>query len=230
MARIHIVESDDTLSEIARTYYGDASLYQKLAEYNGIVSPNLIIIGQVLEIPPKAKLLRGIPEPPERDRSIICPHGLEQIIKTFGNIHRYVTADGTLKPSWEAEHLGRVKLPFAIPLSWDRARYVTRLYCHIKLKDVFRAVFDEIAANDLSNKIISYGGCFNYRVIRNSSKLSTHSWGIAIDLNPETNRTGTPGDMEPQIVAVFKQYGFKWGGDWTGRRKDPMHFQYCSGY
>ncbi len=57
----------------------------------------------------------------------------------------------------------------------------------------------------------------------------THSSGIAIDLNPETNRTGTPGDMDPQIVAVFKQHGFKWGGDWLGR-KDPMHFQYCSGY
>lgn len=229
MARIHIVESDDTLSEIARTYYGDVSLYQKLAEYNGIVDPNLIIIGQVLEIPPKAELLRGIPEPPKQDHGIICPHGLEQIIKTFGNIHRYVTADGTLKPSWEAEHLGRVKLPFAIPLSWDRARNVTRLYCHNKLRDVFRAVFEELATRGLCNKIISYGGCFNYRVTRNSSKLSTHSWGIAIDLNPETNRTGTPGDMDPKIVAVFRQHGFKWGGDWLGR-KDPMHFQFCSGY
>jgi hypothetical protein len=31
-------------------------------------------------------------------------------------------------------------------------------------------------------------------------------------------------------VAAFKRSGFAWGGDWSGANKDPMHFQYCTGY
>ena len=36
--------------------------------------------------------------------------------------------------------------------------------------------------------------------------------------------------LMPGIVAAFKRSGFVWGGDWSGAGKDPMHFQYCSGY
>jgi hypothetical protein len=32
------------------------------------------------------------------------------------------------------------------------------------------------------------------------------------------------------VVAAFKRSGFTWGGDWSGAGKDPMHFQYCTGY
>lgn len=49
-------------------------------------------------------------------------------------------------------------------------------------------------------------------------------------LNPETNRQGSAEDMHPEIVALFREYGFKWGGDWSGKSKDTMHFQYCTGY
>jgi hypothetical protein len=41
---------------------------------------------------------------------------------------------------------------------------------------------------------------------------------------------GQDGDMPPGIVAAFKAAGFFWGGDWPGRNKDPMHFQFCTGY
>jgi hypothetical protein len=34
--------------------------------------------------------------------------------------------------------------------------------------------------------------------------------------------------MREEIIGVFKESGFIWGGDW--KRKDPMHFQYCTGY
>jgi hypothetical protein len=47
---------------------------------------------------------------------------------------------------------------------------------------------------------------------------------VAIDLNPETNRMGTSGDISSDVVDVFNSFGFTWGGDWSGNSKDPMHF------
>lgn len=82
----------------------------------------------------------------------------------------------------------------------------------------------------LDCRIRTYGGCFNFRAKRSGSKLSTHAWGIAIDLNPETNAMGREGDMAPGIVKVFESFGFTWGGRWTGAGKDRMHFQFCSGH
>jgi hypothetical protein len=54
--------------------------------------------------------------------------------------------------------------------------------------------------------------------------------GIAIGLNPETNPQGTEGNMDPGVVTIFRGAGFEWGGDWPGRVRDPMHFQFCTGY
>ncbi len=76
----------------------------------------------------------------------------------------------------------------------------------------------------------SFGGCFAYRPQRTGSKLSTHSWGIAIDLNPATNQQGSDGNMDPKLVEIFRCARFQWGGDWKGKARDPMHFQFCTGY
>lgn len=229
MARTHTVVRGDTLSKIARKYYGDAGLYKKLADHNGITNPNLILVGQVVNIPPISEIQRTEAQVPAEDRGVECPHGLAQIKKKFGNIYRHIAADGTLRASWEQEYMDHLRLPFAIPLSWNKDKSVSNLYCHKVLKPVFKSVFETIKNERLSNRIVSYGGCFNYRSVRLGHKLSTHSWGIAIDINPETNRMGTTGDMDSEIIRIFKDHGFTWGGNWTGR-KDPMHFQFCSGY
>src|SRR5262249_26591548 len=36
------------------------------------------------------------------------PHGIEQIIATFGDIYAYIRPDHALNPSWEAEFLDRM--------------------------------------------------------------------------------------------------------------------------
>jgi hypothetical protein len=152
-------------------------------------------------------------------------------VATFGNIFEFINAeDGRLDPRWEAQHLAHAPLPFPIPLSWDRSKVVSKLYCHERLIDVFPRVFASIEQEGLRDEIRTFGGCFNFRSKRTSGKLSTHSWGIAIDLNPETNPQGKPGNMHPGVVAIFRQFGFTWGGEWPGKSKDPMHFQYCTGY
>src|SRR5438067_2241240 len=115
-------------------------------------------------------------------------------------------------------------------LSWDPSRSINAITCHRLLAPVFADVFTQIQNSGLQTRITSFGGCFSFRPQRTGSKLSTHAWGIAIDLNPETNEQGTAGEMDPEIVSIYCQVGFEWGGTWEGKSRDPMHFQFCTGY
>jgi len=230
MAQTIVVSSGDTLSKIAGKYYGDAALALKLARYNGITNPDLVRVGEALELPPLEELNGPKVAVTPSESGIVPPNGLDQIIATFGDISAYIREDGQLKPQWETEYLATARLPFTIPLSWDRTKQVRGIYCHRLLAPLVTKLFIEAGNRGLRGEIRTFGGCFNYRPKRQSSKLSTHSWGIAIDLNPETNRQGSAGDMSADLVALFREFGFKWGGDWGGAGKDPMHFQYCTGY
>lgn len=250
MARSYFVKRGDTLRKIAKIQLGDGDLFQRLAEFNGLRDPDRIVAGQRIEIPSRRELAPPPPRPatpppapagarrkPAARRAIAPaqarlapPHGLPALCAQFGDIYAYLREDGTLDPRWETEQLARAPLPFPIPLSWDPAKQVRNLYCHRKLATLFPEVFAEIERRGLRDRLRTYGGCFNFRAKRSGSKLSTHAWGIAIDLNPETNGMGRDGDMPAGIVQVFESFGFTWGGRWTGAGKDPMHFQYCSGY
>lgn len=59
-ATSYTIQKGDTLSSICRKFYGDASLYPKLAAANGIKNPNLIIAGKTLSIPDKGQLTGGL--------------------------------------------------------------------------------------------------------------------------------------------------------------------------
>ena len=49
----HVVEAGDTLSKIAKRYYGDAALYMQIFEANQdqLKNPDLIKVGQKLRSP-----------------------------------------------------------------------------------------------------------------------------------------------------------------------------------
>lgn len=229
MARTVTVKAGDTLSQIARSAYGSAAFTLKLADYNGITDPNLLRIGEQLELP-TMKELTSKHRPATLTGTLQPPHGLEEIIATFGDISTHIRTNGHLRATWESGHLTNAPIPFPISLSWERTRQVQGIYCHKLLAPLVSGLFKAIEQQGLHQHISSYGGCFNYRPKRQSSKLSTHCWGIAIDLNPETNQQGSKGDMHPALVELFKQHGFTWGGNWSGKSKDPMHFQFCTGY
>ena len=77
------------------------------------------------------------------------------------------------------------------------------------------------------------GGSYNRRQIAGTDRLSAHSFGIAIDLNPafarywrwDKNRSDYRPEAFPvQIVETFERHGFIWGGKWS--HYDSMHFEY----
>jgi hypothetical protein len=87
-------------------------------------------------------------------------------------------------------------------------------------------------------------GGYNWREIRGSSRMSYHSWGLAVDIQPKDpggkgiywrwerarddnwmilplERRWKPPD---RVIAAFEREGFIWGGKWA--LYDTMHFEY----
>lgn len=145
--------------------------------------------------------------------ALVAPDGLGQILATFGDIHSYIRPGGSLDPRWQADYIANVILPFPLQLSWNHSQSVSRMTCHKRLAATFAAVFVLLQERGLQPKICSFGGCFTFRQQRTGAKLSTHCWGIAIDLNPETNPQGSSGDMDAGVIEIFRGAGFEWGGD-----------------
>jgi hypothetical protein len=230
MPKPHIAHSGDTLASVAALRLGDRRLARALADYNGLAGVARLSAGQALQIP-SARELRT---PPRRRAGPTAwpapPHGMAAIVETFGDIRKFARDDGTADPAWEMQFMARAKLPFAIPLDWNPSQSATSIRCHRRIAPLLEAVFADVVAKGLSKTVRTYGGGYNWRMKRGQAKPSTHSWGIAIDLNVQTNAMGTAGDMAPALVALFEAYGFVWGGRWPGANKDPMHLQYCSGY
>lgn len=230
MAKTYTAVKGDTYRKIAAAIMGDADLANTLADYNGIVDLKQIVAGQQISIPTARDLAPSRAPRPRAAAWPAPPAGLQNIIDTFGNLLAYVRNDATVDPKWETQFMVRQALPFAIPLDWNTSQSVTAIRCHKLLAPLFAQVFEQIAARGLRGTVKTYGGCYVYRPKRNGAKPSTHSWGIAFDLNVRTNQMGTAGDMDPRLVELIESFGFVWGGRWAGRGKDPIHFQYCSGY
>lgn len=104
-----------------------------------------------------------------------------------------------------------------------------------------QAIFNEIYESDEKFPIKSVGA-YNFRKMAASSNLSHHSYGTAIDINPDENYmikndkiiAGTlyePGKnkysmaADGSVVKAFKKHGWIWGGDWKSS-KDYMHFSF----
>jgi LysM repeat protein len=230
--QIYIVHSGDTLSGIAKRFYGDPNKYPLIAQFNGIADPRRIFPSMRLKIPDLVPVPPPVtppppplvPTPPAQPGYPPVPDGRAQIEQVFGefqweedpNTRGRVHVLG----DWERQNIKLMRDIPALPGG--------RIYGHELLEPVFRAVFDEIMDKGFASSLHTYDGCFvaRHKMWDPRRDLSAHSWGIAIDLNAATNMPGMRGDMDPRVVEIFRAHGFKWGGDFG----DPMHFQYCINY
>lgn len=101
-----------------------------------------------------------------------------------------------------------------------------------------RAVRDELLNKPhLKKYLVVPGGTFNWRIISRTTRLSMHSFGIAIDINTKFTdywqwdkaQEGSPNiryknRIPYEIAEVFERNGFIWGGKWY--HYDTMHFEY----
>ena len=140
------------------------------------------------------------------------------------------------------------------------------IICHKSIAndliDIFRKLFDahypiermqlidDFGADDITSMEHNNTTCFNFRVVAGSKKLSNHSQGKAVDLNPLYNpyvkrrangtykispETGKPYadrskafkykiDHSDLAYRLFTQHGFRWGGNYR-TLKDYQHFE-----
>ena len=141
-------------------------------------------------------------------------------------------------------------------VGFDEAVHTGQLVVHQSLanevKDIFSALYairfpiaqvvpiNVFNWNDEASMEANNSSAFNYRHIIGTQRLSNHSFGRAIDINPMQNpyyaRDGrkypaaSSYDVEAlgtltsnsEAVAIFKSRGWVWGGDWTV----PVDFQH----
>lgn len=110
-------------------------------------------------------------------------------------------------------------------------------------------LIDEYNADDILSMEANNSSAFNFRYILGTTKLSRHSLGLAVDVNPLYNpyvayvdgeevvlpangagHTDRSGDCPYYIrkgdvcYEAFTSRGFTWGGEWNSR-KDYQHFE-----
>jgi peptidoglycan LD-endopeptidase CwlK len=158
-------------------------------------------------------------------------------------------------PSEVRENLALVDVPY---LSFSNTLCEGQLIVHKELAKDVRELFETLVQmkfpiekieplstydwDDEASMIDNNTSAFNYRLILETNRLSNHSLGRAIDINPVQNpyrsRSGkiyppnatyvadAPGTItqEGDVVALFKSRGWEWGGEWI-EVTDYQHFQ-----
>jgi hypothetical protein len=174
------------------------------------------------------------------------PNGREGIGATFGNP---ANGDGTLNEAWEGENIRKVAPPDGWELYYQADGgpvRVSGIRLHRLLEDSFHSVLDDIwayAASQLNSpapadeirawlhrrRLDQHGGGFNFRPITGGRRLSLHSYGIAIDWDPERNPRKKPlsRTLPDWWYQIWADRG--WHDGRAFRTPDPMHVQFATG-
>ncbi|MEQ6899972.1 M15 family metallopeptidase [Nocardioides sp. YIM 152588] len=132
-------------------------------------------------------------------------------------VYRYTpVGGGRVQPqaAWVSTHITTEAMPI-----------LGSMTCNKAMMPQLRAALIEIVQAGLADEIHpgEYAGCYYPRFIAGTNTLSNHSFGLAFDINVPGNGRGTVGQIDRGVVAIFKRWGFAWGGDWS--YTDPMHFE-----
>lgn len=89
-----------------------------------------------------------------------------------------------------------IELPFDMVLAWDKGTHIRKMTLHarvaasaLKVLQQVGQIYNEQERADLGINL--FGGSLNVRKMRGGNSYSMHSWGIAIDFDPERNQLAT---------------------------------------
>lgn len=86
-----------------------------------------------------------------------------------------------------------IEIPFDMFLAWDKSARVRKMTLHRKVAASALHVLEQTAVDYSASERTAlglhlFGGSLNVRRMRGGSAYSMHSWGIAIDFDPERNQ------------------------------------------
>lgn len=129
----------------------------------------------------------------------------------------------------------RIDLPYPHRLSWDKRTVINRFSCHERVSEslsrILAGVLDHYGLDEIRRlRLDLWGGCLNVRMMRGGDRYSMHSWGIAVDYDPERNRLKWGRDRASFAKPEYDAWWQIWESEgWVslGRQRnfDWMHVQ-----
>lgn len=177
--------------------------------------------------------LRGEESPPSTQPDLVripLPLSDEERVRVFGYFE-WQPAPRPDEPGairifgdWVKKNITTIVVPQLVGVPGTVHGQVT---CHRAAAPTILRFFEEVESAGKKDLILSFGGCWNPRLVRGGTSLSNHTWGTDFDLNAAWNARGTRGAPIGQrgtivpLLPIAAACGLGWGGGWA--TPDPMH-------
>ena len=165
-----------------------------------------------------------------RPNGTIRPLADREIRAVFGDVSHTEAAGGRVRldQDWQAQNIVPLATPFLADLGFPK------IQVHAKAQASFSRVFAALDQAGAMDRILTCAGTFvpRHKGWNPTRALSSHTWGIAIDLNVAWNAygavpaaLGSRGSLR-ELVPHFEAEGFAWGGYFEPPSLcDGMHFE-----
>jgi len=161
---------------------------------------------------PTVRKPRGSPWPKQRD-----------VPKFFGRV---------------GQNQAKCNLPFTMVIAWDTGKRLNSYSCHEKVKEPMERIWNRVLEYYGEDRLRElrldrFGGCLNVRKMRGGSNYSMHSWGIAVDIDPDRNQLRWGKDRAAFAKPEYDKYWefvYDEGAISLGKERnfDWMHFQFAN--
>lgn len=106
-------------------------------------------------------------------------------------------------------------------------KHTKQIFCNQAIHAPLMQALLNLQDARILDELNTFDGCYNVRMVRGSTtKWSTHSWGMALDVNAFGNELGRVPTVSKQFVDCWKAAGWNWGGDY--KRLDGMHYAFVN--
>jgi hypothetical protein len=130
-----------------------------------------------------------------------------------------------------------LNLPYPMRIAWEPKQTVRSWSCHRKVHDnmerIFQRTLDYYGMEKIRElRLDMWGGTLNVRKMRGGSAWSMHSWGIAVDIDPDNNQLKwgrSNATLARPVYKKFWEFVYDEGAISLGieRNYDWMHFQFA---
>lgn len=129
----------------------------------------------------------------------------------------------------------RIEPAFQMCLAWLPDVKLKTIRCHglvsCSLEKILHVILEQYGYEEIKRLGLDmYGGAYAYRYKRGGKTLSTHSWGIAIDIDPINNQLKWRSDKArfankeyQKVMDIYYEYG--WVNQGIEKGFDYMHFE-----